>query len=192
MGVRSVYIFKFQQVDTVRDVRTDEISCWNFQVRRKTDFLIFLCLPGKFCLTFDMVQLIMVQSFSLSPTPQASINSLVETTCESPNKSDESQRKLCNSPRNNTNRSQSIKRDSPQPPPTTASLIDDVKKLEICTSDPDLRKFKTNSPLASSSNLSKPDPAENLRLCYNNNENNSRKSELKWQCSVCFDITCFG
>lgn len=132
----------------------------------------------------DVIKQIRSRSFSLSPTPQASITSLVESTCESPDKSEESQRKLCNSPRNNTNTSQSIKRDSP--PPTTAALADDVKKLEIRTSNPDLsRRFKTNSPLASSSNLSKPDPAvENLRLCYNNNENNSRKSELKWHCSV--------
>lgn len=72
-------------------------------------------------------------------------------------------------------------------PPTAASLVDAVKKLEIHTSDPDLsRRFKSNSPLASSSNLSKADPE--LRLC-NNNENNSRKSELKWHCSVCV-ITC--
>lgn len=115
----------------------------------------------------------------------------MDATCESPDKSDENenQRTLCNSPRNNTNSSQSIKRESPLS--TTTSLVDDVKKLEIRTSDPDLnRKFKTNSPLASSSNLSKPDPAvENLRLCSNNNENNSRKSELKWQCAVGV-ITC--
>jgi hypothetical protein len=130
-----------------------------------------------------------VQWFSLSPTPPASITSLVETLCESPNKSDENQRKLCNSPRNNINSSQYMKRDSPTP--TTESLIEDVKKLEIHTSDPDLsRRFKTNSPLASSSNLSKPESAvENLRLCPNNNENNSRKSELKWHCMVCV-ITC--
>jgi hypothetical protein len=129
---------------------------------------------------------------SLSPTPPASITSLVDASCESPDKSDENenQRLLCNSPRNNTNSSQSIKRDSPLP--TTASLVDDVKKLEIRTSDPDLnRKFKTNSPLASSSNLSKPDPAvENLRFSSNNNENNSRKTELKWQCvvGVCYHV----
>lgn len=123
---------------------------------------------------------------SLSPTPPTSITSLVETTSESPNKSDDSQRTLCNSPRNNS------VRDSP--PPATALLIDEVKKLHIHTSDPDLsRRFKTNSPLASSSNLSKPDPAvENLRLSYNN-ENNSRKSELKWHCLVCcfVVITCY-
>lgn len=119
-------------------------------------------------------------NFSLSPTPQTSITSLVETTRESPNKSDEN--KLCNSPRNNTN-SQVIKRDSP----TTALLVDDVKKLEIHTSDPDLSsKFKNNSPLASSSNLSKPDPADSqsLRLCNNNDSNVSRKSEMKWHCLV--------
>lgn len=118
--------------------------------------------------------------FSLSPTPQTSIRSLVETTRESPKKSDENQ--LCNSPRNNTN-SQIIKRDSP----TTALLVDDVKKLEIHTSDPDLSsKFKNNSPLASSSNLSKPDPADSqsLRLCNNNDSNVSRKSEMKWHCMV--------
>ena len=140
----------------------------------------------------ELIIKIIVQLSSLSPTPQASITSLVEATCESPNKSDESQRKLCNSPRNN---SKSVKRESP-PPTITASpitLIDEVKKLEIYTSDPDLSsiKSKTNSPLASSSNLSKPDPAsENLRLSCNNNENNSRKSELKWQCLVCSKITC--
>lgn len=123
--------------------------------------------------------------YSLSPTPQASITSLVEAGCEPPNISDESQRKLCNSPRNNTNTSQSIKRDSP--PPSIGSIVDEVKKLEIRTSNPGLsRRHKTNSPLASSSNLSKPDPtAENLRLSSNNNnENNSRKSEVKWHCSV--------
>lgn len=86
---------------------------------------------------------------------------------------------LCNSPRNNQH-SQVIKRDSP----TTALLVDDVKKLEIRTSDPDLGgRFKSNSPLASSSNLSKPDPSDgqSLRLC---NDSNSRKSELKWHCLV--------
>lgn len=134
----------------------------------------------------EIIIKIIVLPCSLSPTPQASITSLVEATSESLNTSDENQRKLCNSPRNNTNNSQSVKRDSP--PPTSATpftLVDEVKKLEIRTSDPDLsKKSKTNSPLASSSNLSKPDPAsENLRLSYN--ENNSRKSELKWQCLVC-------
>lgn len=155
---------------------------------RKTDFLIFICLLEIFSRTFDMVKPIIAQSYSLSPTPQASVTSLVETTCESPKKSDESQRKLCNSPRNN---SQSVKRDSPPPATSPITLVDDVKKLEIHTSDPDLtKKSKTYSPLASSSNLSKPDPAhENLRLCYNNNENNSRKSDLKWHCLVC-TITC--
>lgn len=129
----------------------------------------------------EIIIVIVVKNFSLSSIPLPAVTSLVDTTCESPKKSDESQQKLCNSPRNNTN-SQSVKRDSP-PPSTTSpiTLIDDVKKLEIRTSDP-----KINSPLASSSNLSKPDAtSENLRLS-SNNESNSRKSELKWQCSVNF------
>ncbi|CRK95779.1 CLUMA_CG009236, isoform A [Clunio marinus] len=105
-----------------------------------------------------------VEIFSLSPTPQTAITPLVETISESPMNSDESQRKLCNSPRNNT------KRDTI----TTASLVEEVKKLEIRTSDPDLSsKCKASSPLASSSNLTK-DP-----------EHNNRKSEVKWQCMAC-------
>lgn len=123
---------------------------------------------------------------SLSPTPQTPTLSLLETQRESP-ECDENE-KLCNSPRNNSAASARInspllKRDSP----TALSLIDDVKKLEIRTSNPDLNKqHKSNSPLASSSNLSKQDPSsDNLRLCYNN-ENNCRKTETKWQCSVCF------
>lgn len=104
--------------------------------------------------------------------------------------SDENSRKLCNnssSPRNSI----FINRNDSSP---TASLLDDVKKLEIHTSDPDINgKFhnKNNSPLASSSNLAatttttKSD-AENLRLCYNNNnnENNNRK----WFCSVSISL----
>ena len=106
--------------------------------------------------------------------------------------SDEISRKLCNnSPRNSI----FINRNDSSP---TASLLDDVKKLEIHTSDPDINgKFqqnnKNNSPLASSSNLAatttttttKSD-AENLRLCYNNN--NSENNNRKWQCSVNINI----
>lgn len=159
-------------------------------MRRKTDFLIlFVCFnfPSQ---TFDIVDSIckkLCNFSSLSPTPQASITSFVEATSESPNRSDEDHQKLCNSPRNSINSSESVKRDSPTP--TTASLItliDEVKKLEIHTSDPDLnKKSKTNSPLASSSNLAKPDSLNEMRLSCNNSENNSRKSELKWQCLVC-------
>jgi len=118
----------------------------------------------------------------------------VEATCESSNKHDEieisKQPQLCNnSPPPRSQQQQQQQHQIICTPTATMEevpLVDDVKKLSIRTSDPDLSKFKTksNSPLASSSNLSRPDASmENLRLCYNN-ENNSRKSELKWQCSV--------
>ncbi|KAL7047012.1 hypothetical protein ACKWTF_002765 [Chironomus riparius] len=130
-----------------------------------------------------------VEIISLSPT-LTETTTLVEPVESRNDISDENSRKLCNnssSPRNSI----FINRNDSSP---TASLLDDVKKLEIHTSDPDINgKFqnnKNNSPLASSSNLAatttttttKSD-AENLRLCYNNNnnENNNRK----WQCSVC-------
>lgn len=120
---------------------------------------------------------------SLSPTPQASLTPLVEPseslTCDE-NVSSKKSQLLCN---NSYSRS---------PSPTATTLTDEVKKLAIHTSDPDINsKFKTNSPLASSSNLtstaSKPDADQHLRLMSHNNNNNNNSSEnngRKWHCLV--------
>lgn len=126
----------------------------------------------------------MLSHYSLSPTPQETITQLVEP-CESlikSNISDENlsskktQLSLCNNISSN-----SSSRNSPlietSPTTTTATLIDEVKKLSLHTSDPDiLSKFKTNSPLASSSNLTQ----------QQNNNNSSENNTRKWHCLVSF------
>lgn len=174
---------------------TVEIFRWanflsNFFLQQFTTyyFVLFALIPIRFSPIFT-------QWCSLSPTPRTPTLSLHETQRE-PTKCDENEI-LCNShsPRlgspasaRNISPLSSLKRDSP----TAISLIDDLKKLEIrtTTSSSDLSKLhKSNSPLASSSNLSKQDPSiDNLRLLsqqHNNNENNiCRKPEAKWHCSV--------
>jgi hypothetical protein len=124
-------------------------------------------------------------SRSLSPAPKENQVESCESHPRISSDDDENITKLCNnsSPRNS---------DSSSP---VASLIDDVRKLGIKNlSDPDINerlRAKNSSPLASSSNLSpstttttttKSD-AENLRLCYNNNNINNENSK-KWFCSV--------
>jgi hypothetical protein len=127
--------------------------------------------------------------YSLSPTPpQTSITSLLEsneTLSDDPSKKNQ----LCNLP---------TSRNSPSPTTTTA-LIDEVKKLSLHTSDPDIiSKFKTSSPLASSSNLTQQQQQQNStkstsdvaeRLCYNNNNNS--ESNRKWHCLVSLIIFLF-
>ena len=73
-------------------------------------------------------------------------------------------------------------------PIQTDGLVEDLKSLSIRgMSDPDLsamaKKSKTNSPLASSSNLavSKSDLSEGAKLC---SSESSKKTDLKWQCFV--------
>ena len=85
-------------------------------------------------------------------------------------------------------------------PITTDGLADDLKTLSVRgVSDLDLsamaRKSKTNSPKASSSNLSssKNDLSEGAKLCYSES---NKKSDLKWQClvsdfEICSHISIF-
>jgi hypothetical protein len=145
-----------------------------FALRRKKIFFSkLLCYKSSDCIpTIFFV-------YSLSPTSQASITPLLEQSESHSNIiSDENEqiRQLCNisSPRNTK------KQDSSSP--IASLLVEEVKKLEIHTSDPDISRLsKTSSPLASSSNLTK--DTECVRF---NNENNNRK----WHCSV--SDKCFG
>lgn len=149
----------------------------------------------------------MIYFFSISLSPPASITPIIEAPkIESPpaikkihnaNPDNDSNPKpnnlICNL--NCSQSSQCIQcstKREPSPTTDTTHLIEDVRKLNIRTSNPDLSSsnlIKNNSPLASSSNLTITDPNDGLRLC-SSNETLNKKSELKWQCFVskCFIV----
>lgn len=152
--------------------------------------------------------------YSLSPTPpQTSITSQLVESCESlkiNSSNDEisslkiTQSSLCNSSNSRNSSSPLIDSSSPTNTPSTldTTLIEEVKKLALHSSDPEISKFKTNSPLASSSsNLIEQQQISNtksdaehhqqlqhMRLSHYNNNNNSNNNEnnnlRKWHCLV--------